>query len=202
MTGSRQLKTWFNKFKDPEVVTDGNEMITPEGYQSLCESLGYSVEGIEALVLLWKLGSKDLGTVTYQNWESGLKKMKVSDEKGLRKAIDSTVADFSANPNTYKTFYRSVFDFLKSGNQRTVETEYIKEALPIVLKSELVPVFVEFLNENSDKFKSITRDQWQLLPELAEFLYKKSGLDNYSTDDSWPKLYDDFVVWLRSRSQM
>ncbi|KAJ2844484.1 DCN1-like protein 5, partial [Coemansia erecta] len=74
MSTAKKLKTWFNKYKDSEVAGD-EEMITPEGYQKLCESLGYDMEGIEALVLMWKLGSKNLGTITYQNWESGLKEM-------------------------------------------------------------------------------------------------------------------------------
>ncbi|KAJ2380326.1 hypothetical protein GGI23_007812 [Coemansia sp. RSA 2559] len=64
----------------------------------------------------------------------------------------------------------------------------------------MVPSFIEFLDENSETIKSITRDQWQLLPDLAAFLHDPDDLASYNTDDSWPKLYDDFVIWMRSRS--
>ncbi|KAJ1772122.1 DCN1-like protein 5 [Coemansia sp. RSA 1843] len=196
MSTTRKLKTWFNKYKDPGVT--GDEIITPEGYQKLCESLGYDMEGIEALVLMWKLGSKDLGTVTYKNWESGLKEMNVSSTAGLKQAIDSATTSFSRDPKAYKAFYRSTFNFLKSERQRTADVEAV---LPVVMRNNwMVPKFIEFLDENSDSIKSITRDQWQLLPDLAAFLQGTGNLAIYNTDDSWPKLYDDFVTWMRSRS--
>ncbi|KAJ2759025.1 hypothetical protein H4S06_002423 [Coemansia sp. BCRC 34490] len=66
--------------------------------------------------------------------------------------------------------------------------------------SWVVPQFIEFLDKSGDKVKSITRDQWQLFPNLVEFLRTADAVAGYNTDDSWPKLYDDFVTWVRSRS--
>ncbi|KAJ1800037.1 DCN1-like protein 5 [Coemansia sp. RSA 2399] len=200
MSAEKKLKTWFDKYKDSGVAGD-EEMITPEGYQKLCESLGYDMEGIEALVLMWKLGSKNLGTITYQNWESGLKEMDVSTPTALKRAIGSELAGFSRDPRTYKAFYRSTFNFLKSESQRTADVEFVKAVLPVVMRdNRMVSSFIEFLDENGETIKSITRDQWQLLPDLAAFLQGPGDLASYNTDDSWPKLYDDFVVWMRSRS--
>ncbi|KAJ2662922.1 DCN1-like protein 5 [Coemansia sp. RSA 1200] len=198
---ARKLKIWFNQYKDPD-TSRGEEKITPEGYQKLCESLGYSMEGIEALVLTWKLGSKDMGTITYQNWESGLRQMGVSDAKELKQNIDYTVAGFSSDVTSYRSFYRSVFNFLKLESQRTADVEDVKAVLPVVVGGDswVVPRFIEFLDESGDKIKSITRDQWQLFPNLVEFLCTTDAVAGYNTDDSWPKLYDDFVTWVKSRS--
>ncbi|KAJ2759026.1 DCN1-like protein 5 [Coemansia sp. BCRC 34490] len=118
----RKLKIWFNQYKDPDTSGDKGK-ITPEGYQKLCESLGYSMDGIEALVLTWKLESKDMGTITYEGWENGLKKMCVSDAKELKQKIDYTVAVFSSDVASYRSFYRSVFNFLKLESQRTADVE-------------------------------------------------------------------------------
>ncbi|KAI9505738.1 Cullin binding-domain-containing protein [Coemansia spiralis] len=200
MTPKSQRKTWFNKYRDPELTGD-QEAITPEGYQQLCEALGYNIEGIEALVTLWKLGAKDLGTVQYADWEQGLSDMGVTSAAGLKKSVNHIVASFPSDAKSYRAFYRKVFDFLKGERQRTADVEYVKAVLPVVASGNwLIERFVEFLDDNGEKIKSISRDQWQLLPDLSVSIRSASDLDSYSTDDAWPRLYDDFVKWMKSRS--
>ncbi|KAJ2666637.1 DCN1-like protein 5 [Coemansia sp. RSA 1199] len=196
MAKGDDLQAWFIEYQDLD-RTDGRVVITPEGFEKLCDALEFNLEKIEPMVLLWKLNGVELGTVEFDGWESGMRTMNVKDIKGLKAAISSTVQDFENDSVLFKTFYRKVFDYLRPEQQRSVSAEDAVAVLPVVTGNSWVfEKFVKYLEANSDSIKVISRDQWQSLLELSKAL--SPDLSNYSNEDAWPAMFDGFVDWAKN----
>ncbi|PIA18944.1 defective in cullin neddylation 1 [Coemansia reversa NRRL 1564] len=178
---------------------DGKNMIAPEGFEKLCEKLGYNMEDIKPMILLWKLNGVELGTIEYTGWDTGLREMKAKNEDELQKAINDTLKGFDKDPAQFKAFYRRLFDYLLVEKQKFVSSEYATAMLSLVTdKGWVFAKFVEFLEANKDDVKVINRDQWQSLLEMSRVI--KPDLSNYSKDDAWPGLFDRFVDWFEQSS--
>ncbi|KAJ2070467.1 DCN1-like protein 5, partial [Coemansia sp. S142-1] len=114
---------WFREYQDYN-RDDGRQMIGLEGFQRLCDALKCDMEGLEPMVLSWKLGADELGTVELETWDSKIREMGVADNAALKKAIDTTVAKFKTDFASYRSFYRKMFDYLKTTpNQKLVPVE-------------------------------------------------------------------------------
>ncbi|KAJ1879289.1 DCN1-like protein 5, partial [Coemansia sp. S17] len=127
---------------------DGRQVIGLEGFQRLCDALKCDMEGLEPMVLSWKLGADELGTVELETWDSKICEMGVTDNAALKKAIDTTVAKFKTDFASYRSFYRKMFDYLKTTpNQKLVPVENVKETLALITNQHwLFMRFIEFLN--------------------------------------------------------
>ncbi|KAJ2838608.1 DCN1-like protein 1, partial [Coemansia erecta] len=112
----------FSQYQDFE-RTDGKSLIGPEGFERLSTDLGYDMSQVEPLVLMWKLGCTEMGTVPYENWDKSLTTMGVSNLDQLRKAVDSGVSQLASNQKVYKQFYRQMFDYLKTGKQKVISVD-------------------------------------------------------------------------------
>ncbi|KAJ2083631.1 DCN1-like protein 5 [Coemansia sp. RSA 988] len=199
MAKGDDIQSWFLQYQDMD-RDDGKNIIAPEGFEKLCDKLGYSMEDINPMVLLWKLNGLELGTIEYTGWESGLREMKVKNEDELRQAIDDTLKRFDKDPVHFKAFYRRLFDYLRVGKQKFISSEYATAMLSLVAdKGWAFPKFVEFLEANKDNVEIINRDQWQSLLELSKVI--KPDLSNYSKEDAWPGLFDRFVDWIESSNK-
>ncbi|KAJ2825636.1 DCN1-like protein 5 [Coemansia sp. 'formosensis'] len=188
-------EAWFREYQDFD-RTDGKQLIGMEGFERLCTELKLSMEGIEPLVLLWKLGAIELGTVTLEGWDLGIKAMGVGDNATLKGAIDAAVKQFQKDPESYKKFYQSVFYYIKSTEKRVVRVEEAKSVLPVVTnKHWLFMRFIEFLEAQGKAVTSMTRDQWNLLLDLSKSV--DAEFSTYSKEEAWPSLFDDFYDWVR-----
>ncbi|KAJ2159613.1 DCN1-like protein 5 [Coemansia sp. RSA 552] len=186
-------ESWFATYQDLD-RSDGKSVIMPDGFERLCQALGFDMEGIEPMVLLWKLNGSELGTVEYSEWEAGIRDMGVRTDDALKAAIGKTLLQLSTDPAVFRAFYRRVFGYLQVGLQRYISSEYVMAVLPVLAPDNWVfQKFVEFLQAN-DRVKAVNRDQWQSLLELSRSL--DQDLSNYSKDDAWPTLFDDFVDWM------
>ncbi|KAJ2891546.1 DCN1-like protein 5 [Coemansia aciculifera] len=190
--GSREA--WFTEYQDFD-RDDGKQLIGPEGFQRLCGALKYDIEGIEPLVLSWKLDAVELGTVEWESWDRAVQLMGVTDNAGLRRAIDGVVKKFNSDHVLYRGFYRKVFDYLKPPKQRLVTVENVKPVLPVITNKHWLFVrFVEFLEAQGSAIVSLTRDQWNLLLDLSKSV--DSTFSSYSKEEAWPSLFDDFYDWV------
>ncbi|KAJ1721819.1 hypothetical protein LPJ53_003701 [Coemansia erecta] len=188
----------FAQYQDFE-RTDGSSVISPEGFERLCNDLGFDMAKIEPLVLMWKLGCTELGTVSYTSWQESLAAMNASSTSQLRKATDGAVQKMATDAQMYKTFYRRMFDYLKPGKQKTISADFAKGVLPVIKRADnkVFDKFVLFLDAHSEKVKTINRDQWQSLLELSQVM--DSSLSQYSKDDAWPALFDEFADWVQKQ---
>ncbi|KAJ2567352.1 DCN1-like protein 5, partial [Coemansia sp. RSA 1836] len=184
---------WFAEFQDFD-RDDGKQLIGPEGFQRLCEALKYDIEGIEPLVLSWKLDAVELGTVEWESWDRTVRLMGVADNAALRRVIDAAVQNFKTDQTSYRDFYRKVFDYLKPPKQRLIQVENAKAVLPVITNNQWLFVrFVEFLEAQGSAITSLTRDQWNLLLDLSKSV--DANFSNYSKEEAWPSLFDEFYDW-------
>ncbi|KAJ1813161.1 hypothetical protein LPJ75_003311 [Coemansia sp. RSA 2598] len=185
----------FSQYQDFE-RTDGKSLIGPEGFERLSTDLGYDMSQVEPLVLMWKLGCTEMGTVPYENWSQSLTSMRVGSLDQLRKEIDSEIDRLKSDKKEYQQFYRKMFDYLKTGKQKVISVDDI---LPVIKGADnaLFDKFVAFLDANSERIKTINRDQWQSLLELSRTM--GDSLADYSKEDAWPALFDDFAEWEHSQ---
>ncbi|KAJ1838472.1 hypothetical protein LPJ73_007068 [Coemansia sp. RSA 2703] len=122
MSAGNLREKLFAQYQDFE-RTDGSSVISPEGFERLSNDLGFDMAKIEPLVLMWKVGCTELGTVSYASWQDSLAAMNVSSTSQLRKATDEAVKQMATDAQMYKTFYRRMFDYLKPGKQKTISAE-------------------------------------------------------------------------------
>ncbi|KAJ2492652.1 DCN1-like protein 5 [Coemansia sp. RSA 2050] len=200
MATQSSREAWFSQYQDLD-RDDGKQLIGPDGFVRLCEALKYSMDGLEPLVLLWKLGAKELGTVELESWDREVRAMGVTDNAALKSAVDVVVDKFKTDLAlckdfaAYKDFYRQVFLYLRSQNQRIL-VETAKTALPLITNQHwLFMRFVEFLEAQGPKMTTMTRDQWNLLLDLSRSVDAK--FSGYSKEEAWPSLFDDFYDWIR-----
>ncbi|KAJ2745155.1 DCN1-like protein 5 [Coemansia sp. BCRC 34301] len=194
MTTLNSREVWFAEYQDFD-RDDGKQLIGPEGFQRLCLALKYDMEGIEPLVLSWKLEAVELGTVEWESWDRTVRAMGVADNAALRRAIDAVVKKFNTDHILYRDFYRKVFDYLKPQKQRLVIVDNAKAVLPVITSSHwLFMRFVEFLEAQGAAIASLTRDQWNLLLDLSKSV--DAEFSSYSKDEAWPSLFDEFYDWV------
>jgi len=49
----------------------------PEGVETFCRELGVEPENVALLVLAWKMGAKQMGYFTQEEWLTGLKDLQL-----------------------------------------------------------------------------------------------------------------------------
>ena len=59
----------------------------------------------------------------------------------------------------------------------------------------LLKKFIEYIKEIG--LKGIKRDEWENIFHF--FKQNPNDLNNYSVDDCWPVIYDEFAEWLKSK---
>lgn len=64
-------------------------------------------------------------------------------------------------------------------------------------QSLLCKKFIKYIKEIN--LKGIKRDEW----ENIYFFFKQNpnDLSNYSLDDAWPVIFDDFAEWIKSKGE-
>ncbi|KAJ1997589.1 DCN1-like protein 5, partial [Coemansia thaxteri] len=115
-------ETWFAEYQDFD-RTDGKQIIAPAGFQQLCETIGYDIESMEPLVLQWKLGGGEFGTIEWSQWDRTLREMNVANINELKSVIDAAVQEFDNNAILFRDFYRNVFDIIRPPKHKSVPAE-------------------------------------------------------------------------------
>ena len=78
-----------------------------------CENLKINVDGIDYMILAWKLGTKTPYEISRFEFIGGFDRMGCSDISSISKRIKETVVDVQKDPKTFKKFYTWCFDYMK-----------------------------------------------------------------------------------------
>ena len=70
-TAKRSLAL-FQRYADRDDPTT----IGPEGFEKLCSDANIPLDGALPLILAWQLGTKEMGKITAQEWNSGTESLK------------------------------------------------------------------------------------------------------------------------------
>ncbi|BFZ14564.1 hypothetical protein BsWGS_17603 [Bradybaena similaris] len=185
----KRCSSWFHEYTAPN-----EDVLGPEGMEKFCEDIGVEPENIVMLVIAFKLGAKNLGFFTYDEWMLGMTDLQCDTIEKLQNRLDYLRALLN-EPPLFKNIYRFAFDFAREKDQRCMDIETAKAMLSLVLGKSwpLFSSFHQFLEQS--KYKVINKDQWCNILEFSRSI--KSNLDNYDEDGAWPVMLDEFVEWLK-----
>jgi len=107
-----------------------------------------------------------------------------------------TAQGFIHDPTEYNKFYRVSFERVMR-DQRVAAIGTIAQLWVILLKDrcKFLDLFVAFLMEN--KRQIVSYDTYSLFLEFCEEYNSDLTFSCYNVEDSWPALFDDFVVYVK-----
>lgn len=94
------------------------------------------------------------------------------------------------------------FEFYSITKTATLDFEIAVEIWKTYFKGRVhfYDEFVEYLDQIQEKkIVKVHRDLWQL---TYEFMKSVTNLGDYSQNDGWPLMLDDFVVFCKGKNEM
>ncbi|KAB1199000.1 DCN1-like protein 5 [Morella rubra] len=165
----------FDSYANPSLG-----LIDPEGIQVLCSDLGVNHTDVGVLMLAWKMKAKKQGYFSRDEWQTGLKAMKVNSLDTLKEVLPELEREVMT-PRTFLDFYTYAFQSCLIGSRFPAQVESM----------------TEYLKFQTD-YRMLTQDQWV---NFYHFFCEISfpDLQNFDSKDAWPVIIDDFVEWLRGK---
>ncbi|KAG2175777.1 hypothetical protein INT44_000255 [Umbelopsis vinacea] len=186
----RALETWFNMYKDED-----EDVISPEGANRFFDDLNVSLEGIQPIVISWKLNATSMGYFTKDEWMDGMRNLNVTNNEELKAKIFD-MEESLQDERQFKDFYVFVFPFAKTKTQKSMDVEMALALWEIVLKDRYahVPLFIDFIRKQ-EPIKVVNKDQWTSFLDFCKVI--SVDLSNFDPLSSWPVLFDEYVEWRR-----
>nr|CAG4638727.1 EOG090X0DAO [Cyclestheria hislopi] len=183
--------SWFKGYSTPT----NPDTIGPEGVETLCRELEVDPENIALLVLAWKMGAKQMGYFTLQEWLHGLTELQCDSKEKLKDKLDYLLS-LLQDSTSFKCIYRYAFDFARDKDQRSLDIETAKAMLNLLLGRQwsLIQTFFQFLDQS--RYRVLNKDQWCNILEFSRAV--DADLKNYDVDGAWPVMLDEFVDWLKN----
>nr|CAG4649672.1 EOG090X0DAO [Scapholeberis mucronata]SVE93873.1 EOG090X0DAO [Scapholeberis mucronata] len=181
---------WFKQYTS----TSSSDTIGPEGVEKLCHDLNVEPENIALLVLSWKMGAKQMGFFTLQEWLLGLTDLQCDSLAKLQGKL-SYLHSLLLDSTHFKSIYRYAFDFSRDKDQRSLDIDTAKAMLGLLLGRQwtLLNSFFQFLDQS--RYRVLNKDQWCNVLEFSRAV--DVDLKNYDVDGAWPVMLDEFVEWLK-----
>jgi DCN1-like protein 4/5 len=200
----KAIEALFNKYKEklPEVENEAlpggeepeEEVIGPQGIETLCKDLQIDPEDVVTLVLAWRLGATEMGYFTRSEFVDGLKKMQVDSLEKLKAEIPKMRQQLN-DATCFREIYRFAFQFAKAEEESKCIDIVTAEALLQLLlvgRYQLATSFAEFLKQSPASLKGLNNDQWM---SLLEFVRQTDSFDGYDENGAWPCVIDEWVLW-------
>nr|CAH0108733.1 unnamed protein product [Daphnia galeata] len=181
---------WFRQYSTPS----SPDTIGPEGVEMFCRDLNVEPENIALLVLSWKMGAKQMGYFTMQEWLLGLTDLQCDSLAKLQAKLNY-LHSLLLDSSHFKSIYRYAFDFSRDKDQRSLDIETAKAMLGLLLGRQwsLLNSFFQFLDQS--RYRVLNKDQWCNVLEFSRAV--DVDLKNYDVDGAWPVMLDEFVEWLK-----
>jgi len=154
-------------------------------------------DDIVTLAFAWKCKSKNIGTITRDEFLEGMKALKVSGKAALSTAIVRLRNELGTE-NTFKDFYAFLFEYAKGDNahKKVIELDFAVALWELTLKDKFAHYdkWLQFVKEEYKK--PISRDSWCLLYEFS-----KIDATKYDASEAWPVIIDEFVEYMHTSSR-
>ncbi|BGP14004.1 hypothetical protein JCM10213_005589 [Rhodosporidiobolus nylandii] len=192
---------WFAEFAED----DDPSKMGGEGIEKLFEEMRISMEGVHPFILAWKVKSAPgtFGSFDKSSFETAFKPQKIDSSDKLAtelNALEQTLYGPNSNdPELFRDFYLFLFPFLKNEGAKSLPPDMSVAVLDVALapKYDLAKAFVEFAQDQGDKFKAMGSDAWTQLYDFCEQV--QPNLEGWSEDDAWPSIIDAFVEWKKEK---
>lgn len=186
----KKCVSWFKSYCPPSTP----DVIGPDGVEKFCRDLGVDPENVALLVLAWKMGAKQMGYFTLQEWILGLTELQCDSLQKLQGKLNYLTLQLQDNYQ-FKAIYRYAFDFSRDKDQRSLDIDTAKAMLNLLLGRQwlLLNSFFQFLDQS--RYRVLNKDQWCNVLEFSRAVH--TDLKNYDVDGAWPVMLDEFVEWLK-----
>ncbi|XP_075975254.1 DCN1-like protein SCCRO4 [Anticarsia gemmatalis] len=188
---AKKCLTWFKEYTS----VSEPDLLGPEGMEKFCEDLGVDPENVVMLVIAYKMGAKQMGYFTQDEWLKGLTELQCDNVHKLQNKLEY-LRNLLNDPYIFKAIYRYSYDFARDKDQRSLETGTARALLGVLLpRWALRPALGEFL-QRERRYRVVNRDQWCNILEFSRTV--DTSLASYDADGAWPVMLDEFVEWLRA----
>lgn len=171
---TKRCISWFKTY-----TTDDPDVLGPEGMERFCKDIGVDPEDVVMLVVAYKMGARQMGFFTYDEWLKGLTDMQTDSVPKLQSKLDY-LKSLINDVNVFKNIYRYAYDFARDKDQRSMDIDTAKAMLQLLLSKQwsLYMDFSLFLQQS--KYKVINKDQWCNILEFSRTI--NTDLSNYDVD--------------------
>ncbi|XP_060801403.1 DCN1-like protein 5 [Amyelois transitella] len=188
---ARKCLTWFKEYtsvSEPDVLG-------PEGMEKFCEDLGVDPENVVMLVIAYKMGAKQMGFFTQEEWLKGLTELQCDSVHKLQNKLEY-LRNLLNDPYVFKAVYRYSYDFARDKDQRSLDTGTARALLGVLLPRWPLRAPLAAFLQRGRRYRVVNRDQWCNILEFSRTI--DTQLTAYDADGAWPVMLDEFVEWLRS----
>ncbi|KAJ5077398.1 rp42 related [Anaeramoeba ignava] len=189
----KNLERLFNKYKDLKT-----NCIELEGTKNYFQDIKVDPLAIQALILVYYIGAKEMCKFTYEEFVGGWLRLSCSDLKLMKQEISSLSKNLSKEEE-FENFYDFVFDFGKNNpNQKFMDLDCAIYFWDLILKKKffLLEEWINFLKKQPEKIQ-IRKDTWTLFYEFVTTI--STDFKNYDESSSWPVLFDEFVAEMKEK---
>ncbi|XP_041979711.1 DCN1-like protein 5 [Aricia agestis] len=187
----KKCLAWFKEY----TTVSEPDVLGPEGMEKFCEDLGVDPENVVMLVIAYKMGAKQMGYFTQEEWLKGLTDLQCDSVHKLQNKLEF-LRNILNDPYMFKAIYRYSYDFARDKEQRSLEAGVARALLGVLLpRWPLRAPLAEFL-AGARRYRVVNRDQWCNILEFSRTV--DAALAAYDPDGAWPVMLDEFVEWLRA----
>ncbi|VVC98114.1 unnamed protein product [Leptidea sinapis] len=97
--------------------------------EKFCEDLGVDPENVVMLVIAYKMGAKQMGYFTQEEWLNGLTELQCDSAHKLQNKLEY-LRSLLNDPQIFKAIYRYSYDFAR---QRSLDTSTARALLGVLL---------------------------------------------------------------------
>ncbi|XP_037943110.1 DCN1-like protein [Teleopsis dalmanni] len=191
---SKVMQANINKMYVAYKDSGPGAVITDDNVLRLLDDLKLRADSMEVLVLAWMCRARTQCCFTKQEFVNGMARLEVENIVALRNKLGIVTRDIF-NTDKFKDFYIFAFKYAKEEDSKYLDINSAIVYWHIILKKEfqLLNGWCQYIKERD--VKCINLDTWKCVLDFVKEIHPT--LDNYSMDDAWPTLIDEFVCWYR-----
>ncbi|XP_050348718.1 DCN1-like protein 5 [Nymphalis io] len=187
----KKCLTWFKEY----TTVSEPDVLGPEGMEKFCEDLGVDPENVVMLVIAYKMGAKQMGYFTQEEWIKGLTELQCDNVHKLQNKLEY-LRNLLNDPYIFKAVYRYSYDFARDKDQRSLDTSTARALLGVLLPRWALRAALGDFLARERRYRVVNRDQWCNILEFSRTV--DAQLTTYDADGAWPVMLDEFVEWLRA----
>lgn len=182
----------FDNYKSDN---DANKM-EAKNVMKFLEDWGLKQDDPMCVVFNYQAGAKTSGMFTREEFNGALRTLDAFDIKSLKGRENKFRKLYLDDKTKFKAIWKYTFDLLSQG-KKVIPNKYGFFQTQVMFKNKytLCNDWIRFIQlaEKENSGFSWTKDLWLM---SCTFLQDtKSDFSNYSEDDAWPLLIQDYVYW-------
>ncbi|KAH9641204.1 hypothetical protein HF086_004591 [Spodoptera exigua] len=104
----KKCLAWFKEY----TTASEPDVLGPEGMEKFCQDIGVDPENVVMLVIAYKMGAKQMGFFTQEEWLKGLTELQCDSAHKLQNKLEY-LRSLLNDPYIFKAIYRYSYDFAR-----------------------------------------------------------------------------------------